>query len=86
MKSLEYICKQTERKETDVRKIVFLPRSELNSMEKVISKALTNAEISDEEITLFSSKAESCRRQKDRIRAKDSHKGVTEGDTLTDYA
>ena len=59
--------------------------SKLNSIEKIISRAPADAEISHEEFTLVSNETENYRRLKDSIRTKDSQGGDIEKDRLIDY-
>ena len=62
-----------------------LVRSKLNNIEKIISKAIIDAEINHEEFTVVSKEAEKYHRLKDRIRRKYSQQGDIERDRLIKY-
>ena len=62
-----------------------LVRSKLNSIEKIISKAIIDAEINHEEFTVVSKEAKKYHRLKDRIRRKYSQQGDIGRDRLIKY-
>lgn len=65
------------------REIVLLTRSKHNSKEKDISKALTDAEISNVELTLVINDDHNYLRLEESIRPKDSQQSDIERDRLT---
>ena len=67
--------KQFEKKRRKHREIVLLTRNKLNSIEIIISRALTDAHICHEEFTLVSNEAKSYHRLKESLRIKNSERG-----------
>ena len=56
----------------------------MNSIEKMISKALIDSDISHEKFTLMINEEQYCLRLKESIRTKDSPLGAIERDRLTE--
>ena len=58
-------------------KIALLARSKLNGIEKIISKAMIDSDISHKEFTLVINLRKNYFRLKERIKGKDNHLGAT---------
>ena len=73
------------KKKTKHRKTDLFPRGKLNSIEKLISKALIDSDISREKFTLVINEKQNCLQLKKSIRTKDNQLDDIERDRMIEH-